>query len=81
MVVFDASYSKFRQLSLSYAVPKSVYKNLPVQNLNVSVVGRNLFDLYNDLPNGDPSTGGAIGINNRALPAARSFTLNLNVNF
>jgi hypothetical protein len=81
MVVFDASYAKFRQLSLSYAVPKSVLKNLPVQNLNVSIVGRNLADIYNNLPNGDPSTGGAIGINNRALPAARSYTLNLNINF
>jgi len=81
MVVFDASYAKFRQLMLGYNIPKSVLRNLPVQNVNVSLVGRNLFDIYNDLPNGDPSTGGATGINNRALPALRSFTLNLNVNF
>ncbi|MFZ0280252.1 MAG: SusC/RagA family TonB-linked outer membrane protein [Bacteroidales bacterium] len=81
MVVFDASYAKFRQLTFGYNVPRSMLKNLPVQNVNVSLVGRNLFDIYNKLPNGDPSTGGAIGINNRALPASRSFTLNLNVNF
>lgn len=81
MVVFDAAYAKFRQVTLGYTVPKSLYKNIPVQNINVSLIGRNLFDIVNHLPNGDPSTGGAIGINNRALPAARSFTMNLSVNF
>jgi hypothetical protein len=81
MVVFDAAYAKFRQVTLGYSIPKSLYRNIPVQNINVSLVGRNLFDIINHLPNGDPSTGGAIGINNRALPAARSFTMNLSVNF
>lgn len=81
MVVFDASYAKFRQLTVGYNIPKSLFRNLPVQAINVSLVGRNLFDIYNKLPNGDPSTGGASGINYRALPALRSFTMNLNVNF
>ena len=81
MVVFDADYVKFRQVTIGYTIPKSVYKSLPVQNANVSLVGRNLFDIINHLPNGDPGTGGAIGINNRAFPSARSFTLNLSVNF
>jgi len=81
MVVFDASYAKFRQLSIGYTIPKSVLKTLPVQLVNVSVVARNLFDIYNKLPNGDPSTGGATGINNRVLPSSRSFTLNLSINF
>jgi len=81
MVVFNADYAKFRQLTLGYSVPKSLYQSLPVQNINVSLVGRNLFDIINHLPNGDPGTGGATGINYRALPSARSFTLNLSVNF
>ncbi len=80
-VVFDGSFAKFRQLSLGYTIPKSQLKILPVQSINVSAVARNLFDIYNKLPNGDPATGGAIGINNRALPSTRSFTLNLSINF
>lgn len=80
-VVFDASYAKFRQLSIGYTIPKSMINPLPVQNINVSMVARNLFDIYNKLPNGDPATGGAIGINNRALPSSRSYTLNLSINF
>ncbi|MCJ7447366.1 MAG: SusC/RagA family TonB-linked outer membrane protein [Bacteroidales bacterium] len=81
MVVFDAAYAKFRQVTIGYSIPKSLYSSIPIQNINVSLVGRNLFDLLNNLPNGDPGTGGAIGINNRALPSARSFTMNLSVNF
>lgn len=81
MVVFNGSFAKFRQISLGYSIPRSVFKNVPIQSVNVSLVGYNLFDLYNDLPNGDPSTGRGNGINNSALPSARSFTLNLNVNF
>jgi len=81
MVVFDADYAKFRQVSIGYNIPKHLYKNLPAQNLNVSVIGRNLFDIINHLPNGDPATGGATGINYRALPSTRSFTLNINANF
>ena len=81
MVVFDASYAKFRQLSLGYNIPKSMLGNLPVQAVNVSAVARNLFDIYNKLPNGDPATGGATGINYRALPSSQTYTLNLSVNF
>ncbi|GHT32693.1 SusC/RagA family TonB-linked outer membrane protein [Bacteroidia bacterium] len=82
MVVFDASYVKLRQITLGYALPKSVLRSLSViQSANFSLVGYNLFNLYNKLPNGDPSTGGGNGLNNRALPSTRSFTLNLNVNF
>ncbi|WP_280744430.1 MULTISPECIES: SusC/RagA family TonB-linked outer membrane protein [unclassified Parabacteroides] len=81
MVVFDGSYVKFRQISLGYSIPKSFYANIPIQRIDLSLVGYNLFDIYNDLPNGDPSTGRGNGINNSAMPSTRSFTLNLNVNF
>jgi TonB-linked SusC/RagA family outer membrane protein len=81
MVVFDASYVKFRQITLGYSIPKSVFRSIPVQSINVSLVGYNLFDLYNKLPNGDPTTGGRNGLNSNVLPSTRSFTLNLNVNF
>lgn len=81
MVVFDASYAKFRQVSLGYNIPKKALGNLPVQAINVSAVVRNLFDIYNKLPNGDPATGGATGINYRALPSSQTYTLNLSINF
>ncbi len=81
MVIFDGSYAKFRQLSIGYTIPASLLTSLPVKSINISAVARNLFDIYNKLPNGDPATGGATGINNRALPSSRSYTLNLSINF
>jgi TonB-linked SusC/RagA family outer membrane protein len=81
MVVFDASYAKFRQVTIGYNIPRTLLGSLPVQAVNVSAVARNLFDIYNKLPNGDPATGGPTGINYRALPSSRTFTFNLTVNF
>jgi len=81
MLVFDASYVKLRQISVNYRVPRSVLGNLPIQSLNISLVGRNLFDIYNKLPGGDPSINSGNGVNNNLLPSLRTYTLNLNINF
>ena len=81
MLVFDASYVKFRQITINYSIPKSALGKIPVQAVNVSLVGRNLFDIYNKLPGGDPSINSGNGVNNNLLPSLRSYTLNLNVNF
>ena len=83
--LFDASFVKFREISLGYQLPQSVLNGLPIQNASVTLVGRNLFDIYNQLPNGDVSTsagmGNAVGIEYYSLPSTRSFTLNLNIAF
>jgi TonB-linked SusC/RagA family outer membrane protein len=81
MLVFDASFVKLRQISINYRIPRSILENIHIQSANVSLVGRNLFDIYNKLPGGDPSINSGNGDNNNLLPSLRSFTLNLNVNF
>jgi hypothetical protein len=81
MLVFDASYVKFRQISVNYSIPRSALTNIPIQSASVSLVARNLFDIYNKLPGGDPSINSGNGVNNNLLPSLRTFTLNLNVNF
>jgi hypothetical protein len=81
MFVFDASYVKFRQISINYRIPRSLLGNIPIQSANISLVGRNLFDIYNKLPGGDPSINSGNGVNYNLLPSLRTFTLNLNVNF
>ncbi|MDR2533772.1 MAG: SusC/RagA family TonB-linked outer membrane protein [Tannerellaceae bacterium] len=79
--VFDASYIKMRQLSIAYTVQKSMLKKLPIQNVKISVVGRNLFDIINHLPNGDASTLNNNGLERFALPATRNYSLNINLSF
>jgi TonB-linked SusC/RagA family outer membrane protein len=80
MVLQDGSFAKFRQLTIGYTLPRSSLSNLPVQSVNISLVGRNLFDIYNKLINGDPSTGSGTGFSN-SFPGLRQITMNLNVNF
>jgi len=51
--IYDNSYIKFRELSFGYNLPKSLISKIGLSNLQVSLVGRNLFYLYKNLPNMD----------------------------
>jgi hypothetical protein len=83
--VYDASYVKIRDLSLGYSVPKRLLKNTPIQGLTLSVIGRNLFTLYKDVPNIDPEStynnGNGQGLEYGSLPTRRHYGFNLNVKF
>jgi len=81
MYLHDGSYVKFRQLSIGYNLPASIFGNVPIQSAFVSFTARNLFDIYNKLPAGDPSISRGNGINENLLPNLKTFTLNLSVNF
>ncbi|MFT4093654.1 MAG: SusC/RagA family TonB-linked outer membrane protein [Niabella sp.] len=53
--IFKNSYIKFRELTLNYNLPKTVARKLKFQNLQFSLIGRNLFFLWKTLPKGmDP---------------------------
>ncbi len=84
--VFDASYVKLRQISLSYNLPKSWVSVLGLQGVNVALIGRNLAILYKKVPHIDPETAfdssnGFQGMEFGQLPSARSFGFSLNVKF
>lgn len=51
--VYDNSYIKFRELSLSYTLPTDMVKKIGFSRLQVSLIGRNLFYIYKNLPNID----------------------------
>ena len=53
MFIYDNSYVKCRELTLSYNVPKSWLKNV-VSGLTVSFVARNPFIVWKNIPNIDP---------------------------
>ncbi|SFB01841.1 SusC/RagA family TonB-linked outer membrane protein [Algoriphagus aquimarinus] len=85
--LYDASYIRLREVSLSYNFNKSQFANLPVENVKVALVGRNLGMLFQNAPKGinpaELSTGSqAIGwYESGQLPSVRSFGFNLNVTF
>ncbi|MGA0555362.1 SusC/RagA family TonB-linked outer membrane protein [Larkinella sp. VNQ87] len=83
--LFDASFVKLREMSLSYALPKSLIGKTPFSTIQVSLIGRNLM-LWTpkSQPNVDPEvssfgTGNAQGYEFLAYPSARSYGASLKI--
>ena len=85
--VYDASYVKLREASLTYTFPTSVISALgPVQGIDLSLFGSNLWIIHKNLPYADPEEGfasgnTASGYQGGAYPTARTYGFNLKVKF
>ncbi|MBK8194263.1 MAG: SusC/RagA family TonB-linked outer membrane protein [Lewinellaceae bacterium] len=83
--VYDGSFVKLRELSLGYTLPKRWLGAAGVQDVKVSVVGRNLAILHKNIPNVDPdsaiSSGNIQGLEGGALPSTRSIGVNVSLRF
>ncbi|MFK7926224.1 MAG: SusC/RagA family TonB-linked outer membrane protein [Bacteroidia bacterium] len=85
MSIYDTSWRRLRELTLSYRVPASALANTPLGALSVSVYGRNLW-LQTNYPGIDPETNltgasNGIGLDYFNMPNAKSYGVNLNVTF
>ena len=86
--VFDASYIRLREVSLSYSFPKSIIEKLKLTNLNLTLIGRNLA-LWSDFADKfgvDPETNLTGVSNGRGLdyfnnPSTKSYLVKLTVAF
>jgi TonB-linked SusC/RagA family outer membrane protein len=80
--VYDASFVKLREVSLTYAVPASTTRRLGVSALSLSAIGRNLW-LHSKVPNIDPETAfdasNVQGIEGEQLPTPRSIGFTVSV--
>lgn len=87
--VFDASYVKLREVTLSYALPKSVLGDGWVKGLSVGIEGRNLWLIDSEAPHIDPEAnffgpsliGGSANVEFYSVPTARSIGGNIKVTF
>jgi TonB-linked SusC/RagA family outer membrane protein len=75
--LYDATYIKLREVSVSYRLPSEWFTTTPVQQLSVSIVGRDLATLLKYTPNFDPtsvtrSSGNVQGIEAGQQPPKRS---------
>ncbi len=84
--VLDNNFIKLREAVISYRIPDSFTQRVKINNLRVSLIGRNLFYFYRSIKDIDPeapvgtqwySQGVDIGSN----AATRSFGFSLNANF
>ncbi|MEI7830064.1 MAG: SusC/RagA family TonB-linked outer membrane protein [Prolixibacteraceae bacterium] len=81
--VFDASYIKLREIKFGYTFKNSW--TLPIKDLNISLVARNLAILSTKVPHIDPETafssGNVQGLEFGQLPSARSIGFNIGFKF
>jgi hypothetical protein len=79
---YDASNSRLRSAVLGYT---HRFKSGPVQNVRISVEGRNLFFLYNKAGRLDPNlasgNSNVQGVEGFGLPSTRTIGMNLRVTF
>ena len=62
--LYDNTYIKLRELKLSYQLPNNWVSKIGLQNLNISLIGSNLFYIYKSVPNINPeATLGTSGTN------------------
>ena len=60
--VYDASYVKLREVTFGYNIPHRLIKKIKIKNAKISVVGRNLWTIYRNTPQGiDPESGTTSG--------------------
>lgn len=83
--VYSTDFIKFRELSLSYNIPKTVLKNLFIRDVRLSLIGRNLFFISRDIENVDPEASlnnlNSQGIERFGVPSTRSLGFSVNVKF
>ncbi len=83
--IYDASYVKLREISLSYIMPKAMLEKTFIKGLTLSIVGSNVWIIFKNLPYADPESGlGAgnlQGYSTGSLPSTRDFGFNMKFNF
>ena len=85
--IFDATYVKLRELSLSYQMPQDWFKNCFIGSLAVGIEGRNLWLMKSNVPHIDPETNifgpSAVGsgVEYGAIPSTRSWGFNIRLTF
>ncbi|GJM35564.1 MAG: SusC/RagA family TonB-linked outer membrane protein [Saprospiraceae bacterium] len=83
--VYDASYVKLRELSLTYSLPKSIIDKTPFQGLDISLIGRNLWIISKNTEYSDPesglSAGNVQGYQSGVYPSVKEYGFNIRVQF
>lgn len=83
--VFDASWVRLREASLTYALPTSLLSKTPFGKVEIGLNGRNLL-LKTDVPHIDPETnlsgaGNSQGLEFNTMPNARTYGATLRFTF
>lgn len=83
--VYDASYVKLREVSLTYIFPEKMIDRTFLSDVSISIIGSNLWIIDKNIPHEDPEgglgSGNLQGYSTGSLPTTRDFGFNLKVQF
>ncbi len=85
--VFDATFIKWREISLAYTFPQQILKSTPFKSLQIALEGRNIALFNTNVPHIDPEAGlggsssDLQGIERGGVPTTSSFGFNIQANF
>ena len=83
--VYDASFVKLREASLTYNFGKQILDIVPFTRGSLSIIGRNLWIIHKNIPYSDPeaglSSGNIQGYQSGAYPTMREIGASLKLNF
>ncbi len=83
--MYQGTNARLRELSIGYTLPNTLLAGSFIKGATLSLVGRNLFFLYNAAEGFDPEsalgTGNNQGIEYTPMPSTRSYGLHLKIDF
>lgn len=83
--IYDASYVKLREVSLTYSLPSKYLKDSFVKAFSLSLLGNNLWIIDKNLPDADPeagaSSGNVQGYQSGVMPTTRVYSFNIKASF
>ncbi|WPO76919.1 SusC/RagA family TonB-linked outer membrane protein [Flavobacterium sp. KACC 22761] len=84
--IYDASYIKLREASITYNFPNDVLSKMKLTGLKLSLVGSNLWIIHKNLPDADPESGLSsgnlsAGYSSGSLPTTRNIGFNVTLKF
>jgi TonB-linked SusC/RagA family outer membrane protein len=83
--IYDASFIKLREVSLSYKLPSSILSKTFMNEMVFTLNGSNLWIIDKNLPYADPeaglSSGNLQGVQVGAMPTTRDISFNVKVQF
>lgn len=85
--IYDATFIKLRQVSLSYSLPSSLLEKTFIRKAKISLIGNNVWLWAKDFNHGDPellSFGGGRyvpGVENATVPSTRSLGFSVDIEF
>lgn len=83
--IYDASFVKLREASLTYNFGSQFIDATPFTNASISLIGRNLWIIHKNIPYSDPeaglSSGNIQGYQSGAYPSMREIGASLKFNF